>query len=120
MTIAEMLEEWHSAIGDEAEQQPSKVTARLRAKLIREETSEVCEELYQDSRSRLAKELADLAYVVFGTAREYGIPLEAVIEEVHRSNMTKLSPYVMRRADGKILKNTGYEEADVEKVLAHA
>jgi len=40
----------------------------------------------------IAQELADLVYVAYGTALAYayGIDLDAVIEEVHRANMSKL------------------------------
>lgn len=37
----------------------------------------------------VADGLADLLYVTFGTALSFGIPIESVFAEVHRSNMTK-------------------------------
>ncbi|MFE2099533.1 hypothetical protein [Streptomyces sp. NPDC059468] len=67
----------------------------------------------------LAKELADLLYVVYGTADLLEIPLEAVFAEVHRSNMSKVSPdgKVSRREDGKVLKPDTYREADVHGAI---
>ncbi|MFE9525121.1 MazG nucleotide pyrophosphohydrolase domain-containing protein [Streptomyces sp. NPDC006631] len=66
----------------------------------------------------LAKELADVLYVVYGTADLLEIPLEAVFAEVHRSNMTKVvDGQVIRREDGKILKPDSYKEADVHGAL---
>jgi predicted HAD superfamily Cof-like phosphohydrolase len=67
----------------------------------------------------LAKELADILYVVYGTADLLEIPLEAVFAEVHRSNMSKIGPdgEVIRREDGKILKPDTYREADVHGAL---
>jgi predicted HAD superfamily Cof-like phosphohydrolase len=67
----------------------------------------------------LAKELADLLYVVYGTADLLEIPLEAVFAEVHRSNMSKIGPNgeVIRREDGKILKPDTYREADVHGAI---
>jgi predicted HAD superfamily Cof-like phosphohydrolase len=66
----------------------------------------------------LAKELADVLYVVYGTADLLEIPLEAVFAEVHRSNMSKVvDGEVIRREDGKILKPAGYREADVHGAL---
>jgi len=38
----------------------------------------------------IAQELGDLVYVAYGAALAYGIDLDAVIEEVHRANMSKL------------------------------
>jgi predicted HAD superfamily Cof-like phosphohydrolase len=66
----------------------------------------------------LAKELADVLYVVYGTADLLEIPLEAVFAEVHRSNMSKVvDGEVIRREDGKILKPDTYREADVHGAL---
>ncbi|MFF1701205.1 hypothetical protein [Streptomyces sp. NPDC058252] len=67
----------------------------------------------------LAKELADVLYVVYGTADLLEIPLESVFAEVHRSNMSKIGPNgeVIRREDGKILKPDTYREADVHGAL---
>jgi predicted HAD superfamily Cof-like phosphohydrolase len=66
----------------------------------------------------LAKELADVLYVVYGTADLLEIPLEAVFTEVHRSNMSKVvAGEVIRRGDGKILKPDTYREADVHGAL---
>lgn len=67
----------------------------------------------------LAKELADVLYIVYGTADLLEIPIEAVFGEVHRSNMSKVGPdgQVIRREDGKILKPDTYREADVHGAL---
>lgn len=67
----------------------------------------------------VADALGDLEYVVNGAALEYGINLPRIVEEVHRSNMTKLGPngLPIYRADGKILKGENYERPDIEGVL---
>lgn len=59
----------------------------------------------------VAKELADVLYVTYGTADALGIDLPAVFVEVHRSNMSKLDAdgQVLRRADGKVLKGPSYQ-----------
>lgn len=66
----------------------------------------------------VSKELADLLYVVYGTAEELGIPLREVFEEVHRSNMSKVweDGSIQRREDGKVLKPPTYSEANIKKV----
>ena len=52
----------------------------------------------------IADALADIVYVVYGTALTYGLDLDAVLREVHRSNMSKLGsdgkPLI--RDDGKV------------------
>ena len=39
-----------------------------------------------------ADALADMVYVIYGMALESGIPLDDILEEVQRSNMSKLPP----------------------------
>ena len=63
--------------------------------------------------------LADIAYVVYGTALTYGIDLDSALREVHRSNMSKLGndgkPLI--RDDGKVLKSERYFPPDIASVL---
>lgn len=97
----------------------------LRANLIIEEYRELMVELegtIEDGVwepptdiTKIAKEAADLVYVIYGMALEFGIDLDAVLAEVHRSNLTKTSQN--KRADGKIQKGPNYEEADIASVL---
>jgi len=61
----------------------------LRAELMLEELSEALTALATCDEVELADALADLSYVVTGTATTYDIPLSYVLEEVHRSNMSK-------------------------------
>lgn len=53
----------------------------------------------------LAKELADVLYVVLYAANVFSIPMDAVFSAVHRSNMTKDGG---RREDGKKQKGPSY------------
>lgn len=92
----------------------------LRQVLIQEEARELQDELlaYKYDRgdiTKIAKEAADLVYVIYGMALEFGIDIDAVLAEVHRSNMTKTSEN--KRADGKIQKGPDYVEADIASVL---
>ena len=63
----------------------------------------------------VADALADIVYVAYGTAHVYGIDLDAVLDEVHASNMTKLGAdgRPIRRADGKVLKGPDYRPPDM-------
>lgn len=85
-------------------------TSLLRMELIAEEFLEVLEAWEQDDVDHLAKELADLIYVCLGMAVEYGIPIDAVWDFVHESNMAKGGG--ARREDGKILKPEGWESPE--------
>jgi predicted HAD superfamily Cof-like phosphohydrolase len=67
----------------------------------------------------IADALADIVYVVYGTALTYGIDLDSAVREVHRSNMSKLGsdgkPLI--RDDGKVLKSEQYFPPDLESVV---
>lgn len=66
--------------------------------------------------------MGDLIYVLYGMALESGIPLDAALIEIHRSNMSKVGPNgeVLRREDGKILKPKTFSQPDLAAVLAAA
>jgi predicted HAD superfamily Cof-like phosphohydrolase len=88
--------------------------AMLRTRLMVEEMAESIEAMQLNDYEQIAKELADSLYTVYATAAEYGIPMDDVFAEVHRSNMTKtenLDP------GGKILKGNDYEKADIASAL---
>jgi predicted HAD superfamily Cof-like phosphohydrolase len=64
--------------------------------------------------------LMNMITSVFGIAWRLNIPLNAVFAEVHRSNMAKLMPdgTVLRRADGKVEKPSGWTPPDIAGILA--
>ena len=94
---------------------PNETTKELRVRLIQEEFDELKEALAQDDLVALAKEMADLLYVVYGTAVSYGIDMEPVFQEVHRSNLSKIGGF--KRADGKWVKPPTYSPASLEPIL---
>ena len=94
---------------------PDKATQTLRARLIQEEFDELQEAMKFEDLPGIAKELADLLYVVYGTAVSIGIDMEPVFKEVHRSNMSKQGGH--KREDGKWVKPPTYSPADVKSVL---
>jgi len=91
----------------------------LRRKLLKEEVEEYFEGEDKDDLENVAKELADIIYIVCGTAVSYGIPLDRVFDEVHRSNLSKLGDdgKPLRREDGKILKGPNYSPPNIKKIL---
>ncbi|MGE3537747.1 MAG: PilZ domain-containing protein [Candidatus Tectimicrobiota bacterium] len=94
---------------------PDDATCALRLTLIQEEFDELREALAQGDITDVAKELADLLYVVYGTAVSCGIDMAPVFQEVHRSNMSKVGG--QKRADGKWLKPAGYQPAQLRPLL---
>lgn len=128
-TPAAMLREWNEKFDVESfinlpDEYARRKFFELRLALITEEYREVQDELLDamngtGSMINLAKELADLKYVIYGTETLLDIPSDAVLAEVHRSNMSKLGPdgKPVRRGDGKILKGPNYTPADIPSVL---
>jgi predicted HAD superfamily Cof-like phosphohydrolase len=94
---------------------PTDETKQLRIRLIQEEFNELKESMATGSLASVAKEMADLLYVVYGTAVSYGIDMEPVFQEVHRSNLSKVGGY--KRADGKWMKPPTYSPAKLEPIL---
>lgn len=94
----------------------------LRRGLLKEEYTEYMEAEFENDVVDIADALADMVYVICGTALSYGIPLDEVFAEVHRSNMTKVEAdgKVRRRDDGKILKPESYEPPDIKSIIAAA
>lgn len=88
----------------------------------------------------VADALADISYVNYGAANAYGIKLEPVEDEVHRSNMTKLFTleeisdldqesfsskpvrtsgkcYLVKNKDGKVQKSPSYEPTKIGALI---
>ena len=95
---------------------PDERTQALRVRLIQEEFDELKEAFKKNDLPHIAKELADLLYVVYGTAISYGIDMEPVFQEVQRSNMSKVGGY--KREDGKWVKPATYSPANIAPILA--
>lgn len=122
-TYAEMLIEWRDATGGDT--LSLEAWAKLRKDLLDEECRELRDAIdwfvaTGDARP-MAKESADVGYVVWGAAQRPGIDVDAAFREVHRSNMTKFGPNgeLVVREDGKILKGENYEEADMSVAVGH-
>ena len=94
---------------------PDAKTTALRERLIQEEFDELKEAMKAENLPGIAKELADLLYVVYGTAVSYGIDVAPVFREVQRSNMSKVGGY--KRDDGKWVKPPTYSPARIEPIL---
>jgi predicted HAD superfamily Cof-like phosphohydrolase len=116
----EQLKQWHDATGIAT---PNKITAlleermSLRFALMEEENLE-----YMRARNytEIADSIGDMLYVLVGTILEHGLAdkIEAIFDEIHRSNMTKVvDGKVIRRDDGKILKPEGYEKPNLKPIL---
>ena len=114
-----MVEAFHRMFDIMIQEAPALVddrTRALRTRLIHEEFEELKQAMAKNDLAGIAKELADLLYVVYGTAVSYGINMDPVFLEVHRSNMSKVGGY--KRDDGKWIKPATYSPAAIEPILA--
>jgi predicted HAD superfamily Cof-like phosphohydrolase len=93
--------------------------AALRVRLLAEEVDEFATATADCDLVSIADALADIVYVAYGSAVTYGIDLDAVLTEVHRSNMSKLdaSGRPLLREDGKVMKSSRYTPPNVANVL---
>lgn len=84
-----------------------------RYRLMKDEVEEYLAGVQQGDLENVAKELADILYAVYGTILEHGLQdkIEAIFEEVHRSNMSK------DYHEYKMIKGQNYFKANVKKVL---
>lgn len=122
---------------------PSFDIQKLRLELIDEERGELRAALAAGNLIETADAIADLLYVVYGTAVACGIDIDKVFEEVHRSNMSKLwtmtelvalddkpefdiinpeviipdrnaRQFVIKNASGKVIKSPSYSPANIQ------
>lgn len=91
----------------------------LWAKLIGEETEELLAALSASDLINVADGIGDVIYVCVGAALAFGLPIEDIFREIHRSNMSKMGSEgkVERRADGKILRGESYTPPDISRIL---
>lgn len=99
---------------------PSKERIEFRKRLIDSEMVEFNVAHEERDLPEVADAIADLIYVLIGTAHEYGIPLEAVWQEVQKTNMAKFGPGSWQREDGKIMKPADWVPPDLVKILKEA
>jgi len=119
----EQLKEWHRATEIESPTIPTGLGQTrhiLRYDLMAEENDEY---LQAWEMVDIADALGDMLYILIGTIVEHGLAdkIEAIFDEIHRSNMTKVvDGRVFRRDDGKILKPEGYEKPNLKPILEDA
>jgi hypothetical protein len=71
-----------------------------------------------ENKVEVADAIVDSIYVLFQLARSVDIPFPECWDEVHKSNMAKMTNgVVVRRSDGKILKPEGWQPPNIWEVL---
>ena len=93
--------------------------------IIKNKSDELIASMLNDDLIGVADGLADVLYVVIGTAVAYGIDIQEVFNEVHRSNLSKTvwdedrqRWYIEKDEFGKGIKPDTYSPADIEPIIA--
>jgi len=117
---SDQVRHFTKSMGQPLNVEPTPELALLRQSLILEEAKEASAELLrpQVDKAALTKELADILYVVYGTAITFGLPLDTVFNRVHASNMSKLvDGKPLYREDGKVLKGPNYQPPKLDDLF---
>lgn len=92
--------------------------------LIQNKSDELVASILKNDIVGIADGIADVLYVVIGTAAAYGIDIQEVFDEVHRSNLSKTvwdeerqRWYIEKDEFGKAIKPESYSPADLEPII---
>jgi predicted HAD superfamily Cof-like phosphohydrolase len=115
------VKEFHEAFEQPISKDPHLPDAderTLRKKLLKEEYDEYVVAEAQNNLVEIADALADMIYIICGTALSYGIPLNRIWDEVHSSNMAKLHDgKVVKNEMGKVVKPAGWVPPSIARIL---
>lgn len=95
--------------------------AKFRIGFIAEELTEYTKACKEGDLAEAADAIVDMLYVIFGTAYLHNLPIEALWDEVHRVNMTKVratDPTASKRGSAyDVVKPVGWTPPDINGVL---
>lgn len=112
---AARVQEFHRALygTDEPVGEVDAATALCRVRLMTEELAELIVAIHARDFVKIADGLADLLYVVHGTAIVYGVPVNRVFEAVHTSNLSKDFPAGATTGQKAAVKGARYRPPDL-------
>lgn len=121
-TPVEKVREFNERFGFKVHRKPTipdEKTIQLRIDLIAEEFEEFAAASRAKDIVGVADGIADLLYVVYGAAHAWGIPVEEIFDEVHRSNMSKVheNGEIVRLPNGKVVKPLNYSPPNIREIL---
>jgi predicted HAD superfamily Cof-like phosphohydrolase len=98
---------------------PNQNERELRKNLLMEEYKEYTDAEESNNFVEVCDALADMLYIIYGTAVSYGIPIDEIFQEVHNSNLSKLGEdgKPIYREDGKVQKGPNFFKPDICKIL---
>jgi predicted HAD superfamily Cof-like phosphohydrolase len=148
MTNFEKVRLWMEIAGQATPKVPRLVdpsTLILRQRLMREEmleSGELFDSMNAEDLEGIADGLADLLYVVYGTAVSYGLDMDTIFNVIHENNLTKFdecpnkgdfpncsracpkcagkSFVAITDAGGKVMKNPTWQPPDLKPYVGLA
>ena len=122
MTNFEKVKKFMSTFGQEVKDRaefPDDKIVNLRIKLIEEELQELKDAIKNKDIVEVADALTDILVVTYGGAVAWGLEIDKCFNEVHRSNMSKLSAdgKPIYNDYGKVMKGPNYSPPDLKKFI---
>ena len=122
MTNFEKVKEFMRTFGQEVKDKsefPNEKIIELRKKLIEEEFDELKQAINEKDLVEVADALTDILVVTYGAGVAFGVNLDQCFEEVHRSNMSKLSEdgKPIFNEFGKVMKGPNYSKPNLKQFL---
>lgn len=73
----------------------------------------------KDAMVDLADSLVDMVYIIIGTAHAYGFDFDALWNEIHGNNMSKIDPEtgLVLKVNGKVQKPDDYVPVDLKPLI---
>lgn len=122
MNIEQQVREFHEIFGAQINDKPTLIDKgdfALRVRMQNEEYHEMMDAYEAGDLTEVYDAILDQIYLLVGTGVAMGLPIIEGLNEVHRSNMSKLGPdgEPIYRADGKVLKGPGYFRPRLAEIL---
>ena len=122
MTNFDKVKEFMITFGQEVKNNPefpNEKIIELRKKLIDEEFNELKQAIEDNDIVEVADALTDILVVTYGAGIAFGIDLDKCFDEVHKSNMSKLSEdgQPIYNEYGKVMKGPNYFKPNLKKIL---
>ena len=121
--VALMVREWYEQLPKRIRNAPTASVPAEEARLVIMLLDEVVRELEAGLAAQnvveVADALADIVYVAYGAAAELGVDLDAVLEEVHKANVSKhfADGHYEFDADGKVTRGSEYVAPSIAELL---
>lgn len=125
MNIEEQVREFHETFGALVNESPTLIDKGefgLRVRMTNEEYHEMMDAYEEGDLVEVYDAILDQIYLLVGTGVAMGLPIIEGLDEVHRSNMSKLGEdgKPIYREDGKVLKGPNYFRPNLARILEQA